>query len=139
MPHHRADRHIEHGLVMREQLEHARMASAAALLSSVIILVGCTGPVQLFVENPIAIDHLEGNYKRLASCTYEQLARRQGGLLLTDLRERSRIAHTNGPETQWELLFINEDGGRQTRLEVTSTHGSFPSEHALALARACAA
>ena len=50
-----------------------------------------------------------------------------------------RIAHTNGLETQWELSFVNEDGGRQTRLEVKSMDGSFPSEHALALARACAA
>jgi len=45
---------------------------------------------------------------------------------MTDLREQ-----------YWELSFVNEDGGRQTRLEVRS--GSFPSEHTLALARACAA
>jgi len=37
----------------------------------------------------------------------------------------------------WELSFVNEDGGRQTRLEVTSA--SLPSEHTLALARACVA
>jgi len=43
------------------------------------------------------------------------------------------------PETHWELSFVDEDEGRQTRLEVTSANGSFPSEHALALARACAA
>jgi hypothetical protein len=40
-------------------------------------------------------------------------------------------------ETGWELSFVNEEGGRQTRLEVTPP--SFPSEHVLALARACAA
>jgi hypothetical protein len=52
-------------------------------------------------------------------------------------QETVRIALTKAPQTYWELSFVNEDGGRQTRLELTS--GSFPSEHTLALARACAA
>ena len=58
---------------------------------------------------------------------------------MTELREQQtvRIALTQAPLTHWELSFVNEDGGRQTRLE--STAGSYPSEHALALARACAA
>jgi hypothetical protein len=116
-------------------------ASCVALLTSVIILVGCAGPGQLVFENPIVVDHLDGNYQRLASCTYDQLARQQGQLLMTDLRERRTvtIALTKAPETHWELSFVNEDGGRQTRLEVISANGSSPSEHALALARACAA
>jgi hypothetical protein len=116
-------------------------ASSVTLLTSVIILFGCAGPVRLLFENPIVVDHLDGSYQRLASCTYEHLARQQGQLSMTDLREQHtvRIALTKGRETHWELSFINEDGGRQTRLEVTSANGSFPSEHAIALARACAA
>jgi hypothetical protein len=114
-------------------------ASSIVLLTSMIILVGCAGPSQLLFENPIVVDHLDGSYQRLATCTYEHLARQQGQLSMTDLREQRtvRIALTKAPEAHWELSFVNEDGGRQTRLEVTSANG--PSEHALALARACAA
>ena len=113
--------------------------SVLALLISAIILVSCAGSAQFF-GTPIAIDHLEGNYVSLARCTFEQLARRHERLALMDKEQYViRIAHTNGLETQWELSFVNEDGGRQTRLEVKSMGGSFPSEHALALARACAA
>ena len=112
---------------------------AVALLVSTISLVGCAGPAELFFKNSIVVDHLDGNYQRLARCTYEHLVQQQHQLSVTDLRgqETVRIALTKAPQTYWELSFINEDGGRQTRLEVTS--GSLPSEHALALARACAA
>jgi hypothetical protein len=99
---------------------------SVASLVSMISLVGCAGPVELLFKNSIVVDHLDGNYQRLASCTYEHLARQQAQLSMTDLREQ-----------YWELSFVNEDGGRQTRLEVRS--GSFPSEHTVALARACAA
>ena len=112
---------------------------AVALLVSTISLVGCAGPAELLFKNSIVLDHLDGNYQHLARCTYEHLAQQQHQLSVTDLRgqETVRIALTKAPQTYWELSFINEDGGRQTRLEVTS--GSLPSEHALALARACAA
>jgi hypothetical protein len=118
----------------------ARMKGlSVALLISMITLVGCAGSVEVLFKNPIVVDHLDGNYQRLASCTYEHLARQQPQLTMTDLREQQtvRIALTKAPQTYWELSFVNEEGGRQTRLEVTS--GSFPSEHTLALARACAA
>jgi hypothetical protein len=113
--------------------------TSLALLACVISLAGCAGPTQVLFDNSIVVDHLDGNYQRLASCTYEHLARQQGQLSKTDLREQQtvRIALTNAPQTYWTLSFVNEDGGRQTRLE--STAGSYPSEHALALARACAA
>jgi hypothetical protein len=116
------------------------MKALPVALLSLIILVGCAGPSQLLFASPI-VDHLDGNYQRLAACTYEHLARQQGQLSMTDLREQRtvRIALTKARETYWELSFVNEDEGRQTRLEVTSANGSFPSEHALALARACAA
>jgi hypothetical protein len=112
---------------------------SVALLASTIGLVGCAGHTELLFKNSIVVDHLEGNYQRLARCTYEHLARQQAQLSMSDLREQEtvRIALTKAPQTYWELSFVNEDGGRQTRLELTS--GSFPSEHTLALARACAA
>jgi hypothetical protein len=112
---------------------------SVALLVFMISLVGCAGPGELLFKNAIVVDHLEGNYQVLARCTYEHLARQQAQLSMSDLREQEtvRIAFTKAPQTYWELSFVNEDGGRQTRLEVRS--GSFPSEHTLALARACAA
>jgi hypothetical protein len=111
---------------------------SVALLAC-LSLVGCAGSAGLLFDNTIVVDHLEGNYQRLASCTYEHLARQQGQLSKTDLREQQtvRIALSKTPQTYWVLSFVDEDGGRQTRLE--STAGSYPSEHALALARACAA
>ena len=116
----------------------ARMkGSSVVLLVSMISVVGCAGPVELLFKNSIVVDHLDGNYQRLASCTYEHLARQQAQLSMTDLREQQtvRITFTKAPQTYWELSFVDEEGGRQTRLEVTSG----PSEHTLALARACAA
>ena len=113
--------------------------SSVALLVSLIGLVGCAGRGGLPFKNAVVVDHLEGNYQRLARCTYQHLARQQAQLSMSDLREQEtvRIALTKAPHTYWELSFVNEDGGRQTRLELTS--GSDPSEHTLALARACAA
>ena len=52
-------------------------------------------------------------------------------------KDTDSVKQEDGPTNILGALVVNEDGGRQTRLEVTS--GSFPSEHTLALARACAA
>src|SRR4029453_5229277 len=103
---------------------------SVALVVAMIGLVGCAGPAELLFKNSIVVDHLEGNYQRLASCTYEHLARQQAQLSMTDLRELKtvRIVLAKAAQT-YELSFVNEEGGRQTRLEVTS--GSFPSEHTL--------
>src|SRR5262249_27264796 len=97
------------------------------------------GPAELLFKNSIVIDHLDGNYQQLARCTYEHLARQQHQLSMADLREQEtvRIALTKAPQPYWELSFINEDDGRQTRLEATS--GSFPSEHTPPLPRGCGA
>jgi hypothetical protein len=112
---------------------------SVALLVFMSSLAGCAGHGELFFNNARVVDHLEGNYQTLARCTYEHLARRNAQLSLSDLHEQEtvRIALTKAPQTYWELSFVNEDGGRQTRLELTS--GSYPGEHTLALARACAA
>jgi hypothetical protein len=116
-------------------------APSVPLIAFMITLVGCASPVQLLSQNFTVVDHLDGSYQGLASCIYKHLARQEGQLAITNLHEQRtvRIAFTKGRETHWELSFVNEDGGRQTRLEVTSANGSFPSQHALALARACAA
>ena len=50
--------------------------TSAALLACMIGLAGCAGPAQVLFDNSIVVDHLDGNYERLASCTYEHLARR---------------------------------------------------------------
>jgi hypothetical protein len=114
-------------------------ASSVMLLTLMVVLVGCAGPGRLsFFESPKLVEYLDGNYRRLASCTYEQLGRQHGQLRMTDLRER-RTVTIKSPEAPWELSFIDDEGGRQTRLEVTSVNGTFPGEHTLALARACAA
>jgi len=111
-------------------------ASFGALLTSMVILGGCIG--RLPFETPKVVEYLDGNYRTLASCTHQQLGRQYGQLRVTDLPER-RTVTISPPEAQWEFSFIDDDGGRQTRLEVTSAHGTLPGEHALALARACAA
>jgi hypothetical protein len=110
---------------------------SVAFLVFMVSLAGCAGSVDLF-KNSTILYHLDGKYQRLASCTYEHLARQQAQLSMIDLPEQQTVTIVfKAPQTYWELSFVNEDDGRQTRLEVTS--GSFPSEHVLALARACAA
>src|SRR5262249_34285270 len=111
-------------------------ASFGALLTWMVILAGCVGPGAF--ERPKVVEYLDGNYRTLASCTHQQLGRQYGNLRMADLGERL-IVTISPPQGQWEFSFIEDDGGRQTRLEVTSANGALPGEHALALARACAA
>ena len=121
-----------------DAVEQEVMGRSVALLIAMITLVGCAGPGEFVFRNPIIIDHLDGNYQRLASCTYEHLARQQK-VSISELREQQtvRIMLTNASQAFWELSFVNEDDGRQTRLEATSS--AYPGEHVIALARACAA
>jgi hypothetical protein len=108
-------------------------ASFGTLLTSMVILVGCVG--RLPFETPKVVEYLDGNYRTLAFCAHQQLGRQYGQLRMTDLREQ-RTVTISPSEAQWEFSFIDDDGGRQTRLEA---NGTLPGEHALALARACAA
>jgi hypothetical protein len=129
---------------MAQRIPYAeRLMNAApiALLTSVVMLAGCVGAVQLIAQGPMFLEHLDGNFRRIATCAYERLPREQGRLHMTDLPEQRtiKIAYARGSVKQWELAFIDEIGGRQTRLEVRSANGSLPSEHELALLRACAA
>jgi hypothetical protein len=119
---------------------HHAIWPPAGLLIAALTLSGCTGLSQVF-HAPIAVEELEGDYSTLASCTYEQLARRQTQAELTHIPEQKvvRIAHPNASQKRWELSFINEVEGRQARLEVSSPDRSSSVAHVLALARACAA
>ena len=79
-------------------------ASSVALLVSMIGVVGCAGPGELLFQNSIVVDHLDGDYQRLARCTYEHLARQQAQLSMTDLRKQQtvRITFSKAPQTYWE-------------------------------------
>jgi NAD(P)-dependent dehydrogenase (short-subunit alcohol dehydrogenase family) len=99
-----------------------------------ILITGATNGIGLAAAEALAA--LGAN---LAIVGRSKTRTRIASMSMTDLREQVtiRITLNKAPETHWVLSFVNEDGGRQTRLEVTSA--SLPSEHALALARACAA
>ena len=104
----------------------------------------CVGPIQLLSQPPATVESLEGDYLRLALCTYERLDRKDGRLRIAEPSDQDsmRIDFDPGSGQHWDLSFINEDPGRLTRVEVTSPRileGSFSREHALAIARACAA
>jgi hypothetical protein len=66
-------------------------ASFGALLTSMAILAGCVGPGRLPFESPKVVEYLDGNYRRLASCTHQQLGRQHSQLRMTDLRERRTV------------------------------------------------
>ena len=103
-------------------------------------LTGCAMPVGLF-QNPTTNENLEGSYQVLAACTYKRIDPQQYRVLMTDMPEQAavRLTFLSGSETLWEISFIYDDDGRQTRMEVKSLNGSYPGEHILGLARACAA
>jgi hypothetical protein len=116
-------------------------ATAPVVSISMFMLVSCTIPMELNFRGGVSTEFLDGHYQRLASCSYERLGGAKAQLIKTDVPQRGRIviASTVGSDKRWELAFINEDGGRQTRLEVTTASGPYPGEHVLALVRACAA
>ena len=120
------------------------ISAYVALLTPVLTLAGCVGPIQLLSQPPATVESLEGDYLRLALCTYERLDRKDGRLRIAEPSDQDsmRIDFDPGSGQHWDLSFINEDPGRLTRVEVTSPRileGSFSREHALAIARACAA
>ena len=105
------------------------------LLAAVTMLAGCASSAQFLFQNPVTLDNLDGNYRTIATCAYQRLARRQSGLSRTEPQQGViRIASAT---ERWELSFVNDDGGRQTRLDWTA--GGYPSEFVLSTVRACAA
>jgi uncharacterized lipoprotein YajG len=110
-------------------------APPVVLLTSLMMLAGCTSSAQFLFQNPVTLDHLDGNYRTIAACAYQHLARRQSALSRTEPQQG--IIRISSSIERWELSFINDDGGRQTRLDWTA--GGYPSEFVLSTVRACAA
>jgi hypothetical protein len=110
-----------------------KLGTPLALLS----LAGCAAPLGLLSQTPTTVESLEGNYRTLAACTFEQLSQRQPRLRRTDVADRSTVRIR--PDTgEWELSFVDDGAGKLTRAEMKSP-GTQASDYALAIARACAA
>ena len=112
-------------------------AVLVALLTCLLSLASRPSSAQFFsfFQNPVTLDNLDGNYRTLASCAYQHLARRLNGLSRTEPQQGViRIASSS---EQWELAFVNDEGGRQTQLVWTA--GGYPREFVLSTIRACAA
>jgi len=108
---------------------------SALLLMPLLALAPCVSSAQLFFQNPVTLDTLDGNYRTVASCAYQHLAHRISGLSTSESQQGVvRIASVS---ENWELAFVDDEGGRQTRLVWTA--GGYPSEFVLSTARACAA
>jgi hypothetical protein len=105
------------------------------LLITLMMVAGRTSSAQFLFQNPVTLDNLDGNFRTIASCAYQHLARWQSGLSRTE-PQQGVIRITSAIE-RWELSFVNDDGGRQTRLDWTA--GGYPSEFVLSTVRACAA
>ena len=94
-------------------------------LPALLSLAGCATAFQ--TATPTTVEELEGNYRTLAKCTFEQLTRRQYQLRRTDLPDRAAVR-----------ISSNDGAGTLTRAEMKSP-GTQASDYALTLARACAA
>jgi hypothetical protein len=111
-------------------------APSIVLLTSLMMLASSPITAQFFFfQNPVTLDNLDGNYRTIATCAYQHLARRQSGLSRAE--PRPGVIAISSASQRWELSFINDDGGRQTRLDWTA--GGYPSEFVLSTVRACAA
>jgi len=111
------------------------------LLTSLMLLASSPCSAQFFFfqnpffQNPVTLDNLDGNYRTVAACAYQHLANRKAGLSRTE--PRPGVIRIASAGERWELSFVNDEGGRQTRLEWTA--GDYPSEFVLGTVRACAA
>jgi hypothetical protein len=110
-------------------------APPIVLLTTLLMLAGCASSAQFLFQTPVTLDNLDGNYRTIAACAYQHLARRQSGLSRTEPQQG--VIRISSFTERWELSFINDDGGRQTRLDWTA--GGYPSEFVLSTVRACAA
>ena len=107
-----------------------------ALIAFLLSIASSPSSAQFFFfQNPVTLDNLDGNYRTLAACAYQHLARRLSDLSRTE-PQRGVIKITSSGE-QWELSFVNDEGGRQTQLVWTA--GGYPREFVLSTIRACAA
>jgi hypothetical protein len=107
-----------------------------AVLALALTVASSPGSAQFFFfQNPVTLDNLDGNYRILASCAYQHLAGRLTGLSRTDAQ--TGVITLASSREQWELSFVNDEGGRQTQLVWTA--GGYPREFVLSTIRACAA
>ena len=81
-------------------------------VTPVLTLAGCVGPTLLSSQRPITVESLEGNYLRLALCTYERLNRKDGRLRITNSsdEDRVKIDFDPGSSQHWDLSFNEEPG-----------------------------
>ena len=108
------------------------IAGTAAFLA-LLAVVACSSTGKLFERTPTATEELEGNYRTLAACTLDRLARQPYRLRRSDEQNLVRLIPDHG---EWEMSFVND--GSLTRLEMKSAGGQ-ASDYAVAIARACAA
>jgi len=88
-----------------------------------------------FSTEPVTLDRLDGNYRTIAACAYQHLSRRKTGLSRAE--PQPGIISIASASERWELSFVDDERGRQTRLDWTA--GDYPSEFVLGTVRACAA
>ena len=113
------------------------MKPFAFMLLPFLVLASSPGAAQFLFFNPVSLDNLDGNYRTIAACAYNHLARRQTGISRTDQQDAIRLSGVVSLFERWELLLVDDEGGRQTRLDWSA--GPYPSEHVLSTVRACAA
>ena len=120
---------------MRNRIVRRILNARSTLLLIPLLLAPCAGFAQFFFQNPVTLDTLDGNYRTLASCAYQHLARRISGLSTSE--SQKGVVRIASVSENWELAFVDDEAGRQTRLVWTA--GGYPSEFVLSTARACAA
>lgn len=65
---------------------------------------------------------IRGDYRAVASCSYERLDRSMGtGIKKVDLQGSSRVALESGGVRYWELVFTPQEG-RQTRVDYSTVN-----------------
>jgi hypothetical protein len=107
------------------------------LLVLLTLMPAAPGAAQWLFQSPVTLDMLDGNYRTIASCAFAHLAPHHSGLSRSEESGLVRITAASGWMKQWELAFVKEEGGKQTRMDWTA--GAYPGEHVLSTARACAA
>jgi hypothetical protein len=113
------------------------MKPFAFMLFLCLVLASAPSSAQFLFFDPVPLDNLDGNYRTIAACAYDHLARGQTGISRTDQQGAIRLSGVVSLFERWELSLVGDDGGRQTRLDWTA--GTYPSEHVLSTVRACAA
>jgi hypothetical protein len=112
------------------------IASRGVLFAIVVMLASSSGSAQFFLfPSPVTLDTLDGNYRTLAACAYAHLVRHVTGLSRSEPQQG--VIRMFSAAEGWELSFVDDEAGRQTRLVWTA--GGYPREFVLSTVRACAA